>query len=129
MCKFWTARLGFRLPCEGAVVHLEALGLHHPDVGGHPVPELHVDHVPDGELLRLDVQLLPVPDAEGVLGHHVGKAFHDLARLRLLSMRNKLKLSKLLTVDLVVGEDACDNDDSCEDDPKVQVVVRRLLIG
>ena len=30
--------------------------------------------------------------------------------------------------DLVVREDAGDNDDSGQDDPKVQVVIRRLLI-
>ena len=81
MGEIWTAGLGLRLSSEGRVVNLETLRLHHSDVRGHPVPKLDVDDVADGQLLRLDVQLLPVPDAEGVLGHHIGKAFHDLARL------------------------------------------------
>ena len=81
VCEFRTAGLRLRLSCEGGVVHLEPLRLHHPDVCRHPVSKLDVNDVADGQLLRLDVQLLPVSDAEGVLRHHVGKALHDLARL------------------------------------------------
>jgi len=64
--------------------HFESACLHNPDIRREPVPELDLDDVPEGELLRLDVELLALPEAEGVLRHHVGKGFHDLGGLGLL---------------------------------------------
>ena len=71
-----TLRLG--LPGQGRVINLEALALDDSDVGRDSVPELDLEDVTDDEVLRLNANLVPLPESEGVLRHHVGERFHDL---------------------------------------------------
>ena len=47
--------------------HLESACLHYPDIGWQPIPELDLNNVPDGQLLRLDVQLLPLPGVRAAI--------------------------------------------------------------
>ena len=85
-----------------------------PQVSRASVSKLDLDDISEGQGVGGDGQLLAVvPANEGVLGHEVLEAFHDLGGLGLL----------------VVGEDAGDSDDGGEDDSEVEVVIRRLFVG
>ena len=106
-------RLGLGFTGQRAIIHFESPGLDDANVGRYTIAELHVHYVAQYQFLRLQRQLLALPDHRRDLRYHVLERLHDLAGLALL----------------VIREYASHYDDRRQHDAQVQVVVVRVLAG